>query len=163
MTQLNDLHYVKFGWCLQNDALKALETEELSIFKDCNFLSCWLSISNAFYKSTQNGWQDRYFLCRIWIIPPYQCFCVDLIHSAILHLKNDTSFCKNNPTQKPQPYTAILHLKNDTCWHALCWFLRTLDSKALLHIAAVSDYRIADWFSMPLKPNYTIQEASLFR
>ena len=28
----------------------------------------------------------------------------DLIHSAILHQKNDTSFCKNKPTQKPQPY-----------------------------------------------------------
>ena len=30
--------------------------------------------------------------------------CIGFLHSAILHLKNDTLFCKNNPTQKPQPY-----------------------------------------------------------
>ena len=31
-------------------------------------------------------------------------YCVGSFHSAILHLKNDSLFCKNNPTQKPQPY-----------------------------------------------------------
>ena len=37
--------------------------------------------------------------------------CVGLIHSAILHLKNDISFWKNNPTQKPQPYRELSYKK----------------------------------------------------
>ena len=38
-------------------------------------------------------------------------YCVGFIYSAILHLKNDTSFCKNNPTQKPQPYRKLSYDK----------------------------------------------------
>ena len=41
-----------------------------------------------------------------WILffPRLVLLYCGLFHSAILHLKNDSSFCKNNPTQKPQPY-----------------------------------------------------------